>query len=117
MLTDLAPQALSAAEHLTAIALAQPPTGGGPDFSTIAPDSRGVPKTGALVTIGQVMLFFGLGISFLVFVGGLIAWIAGHAVGGMHMSQSAKSTMLRAGFGGLALSAAGGIWTWFTTTV
>ena len=115
MLADLV-HGIAATDTLTALAAAQPP-GGGPDFSRIEPNSRGVPKTGALVTIGEVMLYIGLGVSFLVFVGGIVAWIAGHAIGGMHVSQSAKTTMLRAGVGGLALSAAGAIWTWFTTTV
>lgn len=91
----------------------QPPaTPGGPDFSNITPDSRGVPKSGVMFTIAQVILYFGLGICFIVVLGGLIVWAAGHMIGGAHLSQNAKSNMLRAGLCGIALTAAGGLWTW-----
>lgn len=91
-----------------------PPTPGGPDFSNITPDSRGVPKSGVMFTIAQVILFFGLGICFLVLLFGIITWVGGHIAGGMHLSQNAKTNMIRAGFGGIALTAAGGIWSWIT---
>ena len=91
-----------------------PPIPGGPDFSNITPDSRGVPKSGVMYTIAQVILFFGLGICFLVLLFGIITWVGGHIAGGMHLSQNAKTNMIRAGFGGIALTAAGGIWTWVT---
>lgn len=90
------------------------PTPGGPDFSNITPDSRGVPKSGVMYTIAQVILFFGLGICFLVLLFGIITWVGGHIAGGMHLSQNAKTNMIRAGFGGIALTAAGGIWAWIT---
>jgi hypothetical protein len=90
------------------------PPGGGPDFSKITPDSRGVPKSGVMLTIAQVILYFGLGICFLVLLGGIITWVGGHMAGGMHLSQNAKTNMVRAGFGGVALTAAGGLWTWIT---
>jgi hypothetical protein len=59
-------------------------------------------------------LYFGLGICFLVLLGGIITWVGGHMAGGMHLSQNAKTNMVRAGFGGVALTAAGGLWTWIT---
>jgi hypothetical protein len=92
-----------------------PPGGGGPDFSKITPDSRGVPKSGVMYTIGQVILFFGLGISFVVLLAGIVTWVGGHLAGGIHLSQNAKSNMLRAGFGGILLTTAGGLWTWITS--
>src|SRR5262245_53510760 len=74
------------------------PTPGGPDFSKITPDARGVPKSGVMFTIGQVILYFGLGISFIVLLGGIVTWVGGHLASGIHLSQNAKSHMLRAGF-------------------
>jgi hypothetical protein len=91
-----------------------PPGGGGPDFSKITPDARGVPKTGVLFTIAQVILYVGLGVSFIVLLFGIVTWVGGHIAGGMHLSQNAKTNMLRAAFGGVLLTAAGGIWTWIT---
>ncbi|MGB3439496.1 MAG: hypothetical protein WBA97_12160 [Actinophytocola sp.] len=92
-----------------------PPTPGGPDFSKITPDARGVPKSGVMFTIGQVILYFGLGVSFIVLLCGLVTWASGHLVSGIHLSQNAKSHMLRAGFTGIALTTAGGLWTWITS--
>jgi hypothetical protein len=92
-----------------------PPGGSGPDFSKITPDSRGVPKSGVMYTIGQVILFFGLGISFVVLLAGIVTWVGGHLAGGIHLSQNAKSNMLRAGFGGILLTTAGGLWSWITS--
>jgi hypothetical protein len=104
--------------QLLDLALNQPPSPkpppGGPDFSKITPDSSGVPKSGVMYTIAQVILFFGLGICFLVLLFGIITWVGGHIAGGMHLSQNAKTNMIRAGFGGIALTAAGGIWSWIT---
>lgn len=103
--------------HAVELVLNQPPpkpTPGGPDFSNITPDSQGVPKSGVMYTIAQVILFFGLGICFLVLLFGIITWVGGHLAGGMHLSQNAKTNMIRAGFGGVALTAAGGIWSWIT---
>lgn len=91
------------------------PTPGGPDFSKITPDARGVPKSGVMFTIGQVILYFGLGISFIVLLGGIVTWVGGHLASGIHLSQNAKSHMLRAGFGGILLTTAGGLWTWITS--
>jgi hypothetical protein len=105
-----------AANHLVVLLAQQPtPPPGGPDFSTITPDARGVPKSGVLFTIAQVILYFGLGISFIVLLGGLVTWVGGHLASGIHLSQNAKSHMLRAGFGGILLTAAGGLWTWITS--
>ena len=94
-----------------------PGGGGAPDFSNIQPDSRGVPKSGVITTLAQIILWVGLSISFLMFIGSIIGWVAGHQAGGMHVSQNAKVNMLRALFGGRCLTAAGAIWTWFTTNV
>lgn len=108
---------VEAVQHVLLVAdgvLAQPPPPGGPDFSNIRPDPRGVPKAGVMFTIAQVLLFFGLGVSFIVLLGAIIVWVAGHMAGGMHLSQNAKTNMLRAGFGGILLTTAGGVWTWFT---
>jgi hypothetical protein len=68
-----------------------------------------------MYTIGQVILFFGLGISFVVLLAGIVTWVGGHLAGGIHLSQNAKSNMLRAGFGGILLTTAGGLWTWITS--
>ncbi|KAA2245937.1 hypothetical protein F0L68_40970 [Solihabitans fulvus] len=104
------------AHTATALLAAPPPTGGGgPDFSNIGPDSSGVPKTGVILTLAKVMLFIGLGICFLVLLGGVIVWVSGHMAGGMHLSQNAKTNILRAGVGGIALTSAGAIWTWITS--
>jgi hypothetical protein len=92
-----------------------PPVPGGPDFSKITPDARGVPKAGVMFTIGQVILYFGLGICFIVLLGGIVTWVGGHLASGIHLSQNAKSHMLRAGFGGILLTTAGGFWTWITS--
>ncbi|MGH3625451.1 MAG: hypothetical protein ACRDQ5_27350 [Sciscionella sp.] len=88
---------------------------GGPDFSHIHPNSNGVPKAGVLFTLAQIFLYFGLGICFLVLLGGVIVWVGGHMAGGIHLSERAKSNVLRAMVGGVFLTAAGGIWTWVTT--
>lgn len=105
------------AGHVVELLMQQPtpPPPGGPDFSTITPDARGVPKSGVMFTIAQVILYFGLGISFIVLLGGLVTWVGGHLASGIHLSQNAKSHMLRAGFGGILLTAAGGLWTWITS--
>lgn len=99
--------------------VAQPPAPtpppGAPDFSKITPDPSGVPKTGVLFVIAQVILYVGLGVSFIVLLFGIVTWVGGHIAGGMHLSQNAKTNMLRAGFGGILLTAAGGIWTWITS--
>jgi hypothetical protein len=92
-----------------------PPGGGGPDFSNITPDPRGVPKTGVLYVIAQVIMYVGLGISFIVALLGIVTWVGGHIAGGMHLSQNAKTNILRAGFGGILLTAAGVLWTWITS--
>ncbi len=93
------------------------PTGddGGPDFTHIKPSSAGVPKTGWIFIVAQVIMFFGLGVSFLMALGGIVGWVAGSVFGGQHISQQAKGHMLRAAIGGVALSAAGGLWTWITS--
>jgi hypothetical protein len=91
------------------------PPPGAPDFSKITPDPSGVPKTGVLFVIAQVILYVGLGVSFIVLLFGIVTWVGGHIAGGMHLSQNAKTNMLRAGFGGILLTAAGGIWTWITS--
>lgn len=88
---------------------------GGPDFSNIGPDSKGVPKSGIMLTVGSVLLYFGLGIAFLVVVSGIIMWFSGHVIGGVHISNQAKSYILKAFVGALALTAAGGIWTWIVS--
>lgn len=101
--------------HATAFLTAtQTPQPGPPDFSHIAPNSDGIPKSGVMFTIAQVILYFGLGICFIVAVGGIVTWVSGHMVGGMHLSQNAKTNILRAAAGGIFLTVAGGIWTWIT---
>lgn len=103
------------AHHVTTILASAPgPPPGPPDFSHIAPNSDGVPKSGVMFTIAQVILYFGLGICFIVAVGGIITWVSGHMAGGMHLSQNAKTNILRAAAGGIFLTVAGGIWTWIT---
>lgn len=57
-------------------------------------------------------MFFGLGICFVVLLAGIVVWVGGHLAGGMHLSQNAKSNIIKAAFGGIALTAAGGLWTW-----
>ncbi|GAA3791561.1 hypothetical protein [Amycolatopsis tucumanensis] len=98
--------------HQVGLVLAQQPPPGGPDFSNIAPDSKGVPKSGVMYTIAQVLLFFGLGICFVVLIGGIVVWVGGHMAGGMHLSQNAKTNMVRAALGGILLTSAGAVWTW-----
>lgn len=90
------------------------PPPGAPDFSHIAPNSNGVPKSGVMFTIAEVTLFFGLGVCFVIGVWELITWGVGHKVGGMHISQNAKASLVRVLFVGIALTVAGGIWTWIT---
>lgn len=85
-----------------------------PDFSDIEPNSNGIPKAGVLFTLAQILLWGGLGIMFLILVGSVITWGAGHVAGGIHISERAKGNALRAMFCGIVLSAAGGIWTWLT---
>lgn len=85
-----------------------------PDFSDIGPDDNGVPKSGIFYTIAQILLWFGLGVCFVVLVAGIITWVGGHLAGGLHLSQNAKSNIIRAGIGGIFLTAAGAIWTWIT---
>lgn len=97
------------------LAAPAPPPPGAPDFSHIAPNSNGVPKSGVMFTIAQVTLFFGLGICFVVGIWELISWGVGHKAGGMHISQNAKFSLVRVLFVGLALTVAGGIWTWITS--
>lgn len=85
-----------------------------PDFSNIEPNSNGIPKSGVLFVIAQITLWIGLGLCFLVMVGGVITWVAGHIAGGIHISERAKGNILRAFAGGIVLGAAGGLWTWIT---
>jgi hypothetical protein len=105
--------------HHAIVVLAAPPVPapppGAPDFSHIAPSSDGVPKSGVMYTIADVTLFFGLGICFVVGLWELITWGVGHKAGGMHISQNAKASLVRVLFVGIALTVAGGIWTWITS--
>lgn len=90
------------------------PPPGAPDFSKIAPNSDGVPKSGVMFVIAQVTLYFGLGLLFLVGCWELIKWGAGHQFGGMHVSQQAKANIARVVVCGVALTVVGGMWTWIT---
>jgi hypothetical protein len=101
--------------HHTTTFLTGAPPPGAPDFSNIAPNSDGVPKSGVMFTIGEVILFFGLGICFVVGLLELITLGVGHKAGGMHISQNAKSSLVRVVFVGIILTVAGGIWTWITS--
>ena len=101
-------------DQATNLLIQQPPptNGGGPDFSNISPNDNGLPKAGMFVLIAQVLLWAGLGMMFLVFVWGLIAWGGGSAFKNTGWSEDAKAKITKAGLGGLALTAAGAIWSW-----
>lgn len=91
----------------------QPPPGdGGPDFSNIQPNSRGVPKAGIFVVIAQVLMYAGLGVLFIVFAAGLIMWGGGSMFKNTGWTEDAKSKIFKAAGSGVLVTAAGAVWTW-----
>jgi hypothetical protein len=94
--------------------VAPPPQPGAPDFSHIAPNANGVPKSGVIFVIAQIILWVGLALLFVAGIAEVIKYAIGHQMGGMHISQQAKTNLARVLLCGLLLTAAGGIWTWWT---
>jgi hypothetical protein len=111
MLTELIHHAVIAVHAATPAPTPQP---GAPDFSHIAPNSNGIPKTGILFIAPQVTMYIGIALLFLVGLWELIKWGAGHQFGGMHVSQNAKANLARVIVVGILITVAGGIWTWIT---
>ena len=65
--------------------------------------------------IANILMYIGYGGAFLAFLIGLIMWIVGHKIGGRHVLDEGKSTILRVMAGGMILGSAGAIWTWVVT--
>lgn len=95
-------------------------TGGGTnrsgiDFTQFKPSNEGLNKLDIWKMLANVLMYVGYGAAFLAFLVGLIMWAIGHKIGGRHVLEEAKTTILRAMFIGIALGSSGAIWNWLMT--
>jgi hypothetical protein len=96
-------------------ATSTPPSGtggSGIDFTQFHPSNEGLQQLDIWKVIANILLYVGFGGAFLAFLLGLIMWVIGHKVGGRHVLDEGKTTILRAIGVGMILGSAGGIWTW-----
>lgn len=84
----------------------------GPDFSNIGPDSKGVPKSGIVETIAEVLMYFGLAVLFIVLLVGLIGWGMGNVFKNSTWGEDNKVRIFKAAGGAVLVTAAGAFWTW-----
>lgn len=96
------------------------PTGSGTnssgiDWTTFQPSNEGLTKLDIWKTIANILLYVGYGAAFLAFLAGLIMWAIGHKIGGRHVLEEAKTTILRSIIIGVILGSAGLFWNWLMT--
>lgn len=106
----------------TTAATGAAPTGGasssggtnrsGIDFTQFKPSNEGLNKLDIWKMLANVLMYVGYGAAFLAFLVGLIMWAIGHKIGGRHVLEEAKTTILRAMFIGIALGSSGALWNW-----
>lgn len=103
----------------TATSTGAVPNGGtnrsGIDFTQFRPSNEGLEKLDIWKMLANVLMYVGYGAAFLAFLVGLIMWAIGHKIGGRHVLEEAKTTILRAMFIGIALGSSGAIWNWLMT--
>lgn len=87
----------------------------GIDFTQFKPSNEGLNKLDIWKMLANVLMYVGYGAAFLAFLVGLIMWAIGHKIGGRHVLEEAKTTILRAMFIGIALGSSGAIWNWLMT--
>lgn len=85
---------------------------GGIDFNQFHPSNEGLTQLDIWRVIANILLYIGYGGAFLAFLIGLIMWGVGHKVGGRHVLDEGKTTILRAIVVGMILGSVGAIWTW-----
>lgn len=85
---------------------------GGIDFNRFHPSNEGLTQLDIWRVIANILLYIGYGGAFLAFLIGLIMWGVGHKVGGRHVLDEGKTTILRAIVVGMILGSVGAIWTW-----
>jgi hypothetical protein len=91
------------------------PGGGAPmDFTGIKPGTGGLTKLDMWRTLASIVLYAGMGLTFLAFLAAIAVWAFGSRFLGQHAVTSAKQDILRAGAGAVLLTAAGGVFTWLT---
>lgn len=106
----------------TTAATGAAPTGGassgggtnssGIDFTQFKPSNEGLTKLDIWKVLANVLMYVGYGAAFLAFLIGLIMWAIGHKIGGRHVLEEAKTTILRAIVIGVILGSAGAFWNW-----
>lgn len=88
---------------------------GGIDFSNFKPSNEGLQQLDIWKVIANILMYIGYGGAFLAFLIGLIMWGVGHKIGGRHVLDEGKTTIIRAIAVGMILGSAGAIWTWVVT--
>ncbi len=94
--------------------ISNPGAGTPMDFNTIKPSNGGLTKLDMWQTLSSIVLYVGLGLTFLAFLAAIAVWAFGSRFLGQHAVTSAKQDILRAGAGAVLLTAAGGLFTWLT---
>ena len=87
----------------------------GIDWTTFQPSNEGLTQLDIWKTLANILLYVGYGSAFLAFLVGLIMWAIGHKIGGRHVLEEAKTTILRAIIVGVILGSAGLFWNWLMT--
>lgn len=87
----------------------------GIDFTQFKPSNEGLQQLDIWKMLANVLMYVGYGAAFLAFLVGLIMWAIGHKIGGRHVLEEAKTTILRAMFIGIALGSSGALWNWLMT--
>ena len=87
----------------------------GIDWTQFKPSNEGLTQLDIWKTLANILLYVGYGAAFLAFLTGLIMWAFGHKIGGRHILEEAKTTIVRAIFVGAILGSAGLFWNWLMT--
>ena len=85
---------------------------GGIDFNQFHPSNEGLTQLDIWRVLANILMYIGYGAAFLAFLIGLIMWGFGHKIGGRHVLDEGKTTIIRAIAVGMILGSAGAIWTW-----
>ena len=87
----------------------------GIDWTQFKPSNEGLTKLDVWKVLANILLYVGYGAAFLAFLIGLIMWAIGHKIGGRHILEEAKTTLLRALVVGVVLGSSGLLWNWLMT--
>ena len=85
---------------------------GGIEFNQFHPSNDGLTQLDIWRVLANILMYIGYGAAFLAFLIGLIMWGFGHKIGGRHVLDEGKTTIIRAIAVGMILGSAGAIWTW-----